>query len=254
MAVNTGPENIAATAAEHQTDLVFFLVGAHLPAAFVNLGYLLFLTSVFAALLAFQAAVSRYQFALGREGVLPALFGRTHPRTGAPLAGSITQSIIAIVVLSMYAVAGADPLVYLFAWMSTIGGLGVLILMWATSAAVIGFFARGRRRENVWRAYLAPFLSFLLLSVVLTATVIGFGELLQVDGDSIFQWLIPVLYLGTAFVGFCWAWFMRAARPEVYEQIGRGTEHKTSILADAGFPRPLHAADPVGAARSGYPY
>ncbi|MFI5893656.1 APC family permease [Actinoplanes sp. NPDC051513] len=254
MAVSTGPENIAATAGEHQTDLVFFLVGKHLPAAFVNLGYLLFLTSVFAALLAFQAAVSRYQFALGREGVLPALFGRTHPRTGAPLAGSITQSIIAIVVLSLYAVAGADPLVYLFAWMSTIGGLGVLILMWATSAAVIGFFARGRRRENVWRAYLAPFLSFLLLSVVLTATVIGFGELLQVDGDSIFQWLIPVLYLGTAFVGFCWAWIMRAARPEVYAQIGRGTEHKTSILADAGFPRPLHAADPVGAARSGYPY
>jgi amino acid transporter len=251
MAVSTGPENIAATAGEHQTDLVFFLVGKHLPTPLIDLGYLLFLTSVFAALLAFQAAVARYQFALGREGVLPAGFGRTHPRTGAPLAGSITQSIIAIIALSLYAVSGLDPLVYLFAWMSTIGGLGVLILMWATSAAVIGFFARGRRRENVWRAFIAPFLSFLLLSVVLTATVIGFGELLQVDGSSPFQWLIPVLYCGVALIGFCWAGMMRAGRPEVYAQIGRGADGRVSLLNDNDFPKPLHA-DPVGA-RS-YPY
>ena len=251
MAVTTGPENIAATAGEHQTDLVFFLVGKHLPTPLIDLGYLLFLTSVFAALLAFQAAVARYQFALGREGVLPAAFGRTHPRTGAPLAGSITQSIIAIVALSLYAVSGLDPLVYLFAWMSTIGGLGVLILMWATSAAVIGFFARGRRRENVWRAFIAPFLSFLLLSVVLTATVIGFGELLQVDGSSPFQWLITVLYCGVALIGFCWAAMMRAGRPEVYAQIGRGADGRVSLLSDNDFPKPLHA-DPVGA-RS-YPY
>ena len=206
---------------------------------------------MFAALLAFQAAVARYQFALGREGVLPAGFGRTHPRTGAPLAGSITQSVIAIIALGLYAVSGLDPLVYLFAWMSTIGGLGVLILMWATSAAVIGFFARGRRRENLWRAYIAPFLSFLLLSVVLTATVIGFGELLQVDGTSPFQWLIPVLYAAVALVGFGWALIMRAARPEVYAAIGRGADGRVSLLNDNDFPKPLHA-DPVGA-RS-YPY
>jgi amino acid transporter len=251
MAVSTGPNRIASMAAEHQTDLVFFLVSPHLPRFLVDAGYLLFLTSVFAALLAFHAAVARYQFSLGREGVLPAAWGRTHPRTGAPLLGSITQSVLAIGVLSAYAASGADPLVFVFAWLTTIGGLGVLILMWATSAAVIGFFARGRRRESVWRAYLAPFMSFLLLSVVLTATVIGFGELLQVDGNSPFQWLIPVLYLAVAGLGFLWAVIMRAARPEVYQAIGRGTDGRVSILSDSAFPKPLHA-DPVGA-RS-YPY
>jgi len=83
MSVATGPDRIAAVAKAHQTDLVFYLVGPHLPTALVDLGYLLFLTSVFAALLAFHAAVARYQFALGREGVRPAAWGRTHPRTGA---------------------------------------------------------------------------------------------------------------------------------------------------------------------------
>jgi amino acid transporter len=252
MAVSTGPDQIAQMAARHQTDLVFFLVGPHLPGFLVNAGYLLFLTSVFAALLAFHAAVARYQFALGREGVLPAAWGRTHPRTGAPLLGSITQSVLAIGVLGAYATSGADPLVYVFAWLTTIGGLGVLILMWATSAAVIGFFARGRRRESRWRAYIAPFLSFLLLSVVLTATVIGFGELLQVAGDSPFQWLIPALYAAVAGVGFLWALIMRAARPEIYHAIGRGTDGRVSVLSTEDlFPKTLHA-DPVGA--RGYPY
>jgi len=187
MAVTTGPENIAATAGEHQTDLVFFLVGKHLPTPLIDLGYLLFLTSVFAALLAFQAAVARYQFALGREGVLPAGFGRTHPRTGAPLAGSITQSVLALGVLVVYYLTKTDPLVHLFAWLTVAGGLGVLILMWATSLAVVGFFVRRRRKENVWRARIAPLLAFLLLTAVLGATIIGLGELLQVDAGSPFN-------------------------------------------------------------------
>jgi amino acid transporter len=251
MSVSTGPDRIAAVAAEHRTDLVFALVQPHLPRVLVDMGYVLFLTSVFAALLAFHAAVARYQFALGREGVLPAAWGRTHPRTGAPLLGSVTQSVLAIAVLSAYALAGAEPLVYVFAWLTTIGGLGVLILMWAASAAVIAFFVRNRRRESIWKAYIAPFLAFLLLTVVLAATVIGFGELLQVSGDSPFQWLIPVGYLAVAGIGFVWALAMRAARPEVYAAIGRGADGRVSNLLENQILKSLHA-DPVGA-RS-YPY
>jgi len=185
--------------------------------------------------------------------VLPAAWGRTHPRTGAPLLGSVTQSALALGVLSAYAYFGAEPLVYVFAWLTTIGGLGVLILMWAASAAVIAFFVRGRRRETIWKAYIAPFVAFLLLTVVLAATVIGFGELLQVSGSSPFQWLIPVLYLAVAGVGFVWALIMRAARPEVYAAIGRGADGRTTAAnqLESQILKSLHA-DPVGA--RGYPY
>jgi amino acid transporter len=248
MAVNAGAHNIVGVAQAHRTDLVFFLVGPYVPVLIVDIGYVLFMTSVFAALLAFHAAVARYQFALGREGVLPAAWGRTHPRTGAPLMGSLTQSLLAIGVLSAYALAGAEPLVYVFAWLTTIGGLGVLILMWAASAAVVAFFIRHPHRENVWRAQIAPFCAFLLLSVVLAATVIGFGELLQVSGNSPFQWLVPVAYLAVAAIGFTWALMMRAARPEAYAVIGRGADGRVGVLPAESFiiPKGLHA-DPVGA-------
>jgi amino acid transporter len=224
MSVGAGPDKIVAAAKDQKTDLVFNLVGKHVPAAFINIGYLLFMTSIFAALLAFHAAVARYQFALGREGVLPQRWGYTHPRTGAPVVGSITQSLLALVALVIYNFIGADPLVYLFAWFTTVGGLGVLILMWSASAAVIVFFLRNRRQENVWRGRIAPFVAFLLLTAILIATVIGLGDLLQVEKGSIFQWLFSVAYAGFALLGFGWAAIMRAARPEVYAAIGRGAD------------------------------
>jgi amino acid transporter len=238
MSVNAGSGNIVQSAKDNTTDLVFKLVGPHVPEALVNIGYILFLTSVFAALLAFHTAVTRYQFALGRERVLPRLWGVAHPRTGAPLVGSITQSALALGVLVLYYVTKTDPLVHLFAWMTTVGGLGVLILMWATSLAVIGFFVRHRRRENIWRAQIAPLLAFLLLTAVLGATIIGLGDLLQVSPDSPFRWLFPTIYAVCATFGIGWAAIMRGARPDAYAGIGRGTEG--FVVPESVFARPAH--------------
>jgi amino acid transporter len=229
MSVATGPGHIVASAQREKTNLVFALVSAHVPAVLVQVGYLLFLTSVFAALLAFHAAVARYQFALGREGILPGPWGRTHPRTGAPTLGSITQSLLALGVLIAYHYGGADPLVYLFAWLTVLGGLGVLILMWGASAAVLAYFARNRHLENAWRGFIAPALAFLLLTAVLAATLIGIPDMLQVAPGSPLRWLIPPAYGVIALLGLCWGLITRATRPEVYAAIGRGTDVRLLI-------------------------
>ncbi|GGN37148.1 amino acid permease [Actinoplanes campanulatus] len=237
MSVSTGPERIVAVAQEEKTDLVFTLVAPHVPEILVSIGYLLFMTSIFAALLAFHAAVARYQFALGREGVLPSIWGYTHPRTGAPVVGSIAQSILALGVIILYAFLGADPLVYLFAWLTTVGGLGVLILMWSASAAVVAFFLRNPGRENVWRSMVAPIMAFFLLSIVLDATVIGLGDILQVPEGSPFRWIFPVAYLVCAVLGIFWALAMRRWRPHSYAMIGRGGAGRSVFdLADLNRP------------------
>ncbi|MFI5910864.1 APC family permease [Dactylosporangium sp. NPDC051541] len=235
-AMSSNAGDIVGEARADTTNLVFNLVTPYVPEALVNIGYILFLTSVFAAMLAFHTSVTRYQFALGRERVLPRIYGSAHPRTGAPIAGSVTQSVIALIVLILYFVTKTDPLVHLFAWMTVAGGLGVLMLMWATSAAVVGFFLRNRRRENVWRARIAPLLAFLLLTFVLLATVIGLGDLLQVDDDSPFNWLFSTIYALCALFGIGWAAIMRGTRPDAYAGIGRGTEG--FVAAESVFGRP----------------
>jgi hypothetical protein len=114
--------------------------------------------------------------------------------------------------------------VYLFAWLTVVGGLGVLILMWGASAAVIAFFVRNPHRENAWRGVIAPAFAFLLLSGVLGATVIGLGDMLQVGPHSPLRWLIPPAYAAVGLLGFLWGAITRAARPDVYAAIGRGAD------------------------------
>lgn len=70
----------------------------------------LFVTSVFAGLLAFHNASARYFYALGREGVLPAGLGRTHPRHSSPHVGSVAQTVIGATVVLIFAEARADPI------------------------------------------------------------------------------------------------------------------------------------------------
>jgi GNAT superfamily N-acetyltransferase len=190
--------------------------------------------------------------------VLPRVWGRTNPRTGAPTLGSITQSTLALGVLVTYFITGLDPLVYLFAWLTTVGGLGVLILMWGASAAVMVFFFRNRPLENLWRARVAPFVAFLLLSGVLAATVYGLGDLLQVPADSPFQWLFPAAYAGCAVLGLGWALIVRARRPEVYAAIGLGADGRVTPPPEpagvtvAAPPKPTASVPPLALNAAAY--
>jgi amino acid transporter len=75
MSVATGPDQIVAQATDKGTELTFSLVAPYLARAWIDAGHLLFVTSLFAAMLAFHNTVVRYGFTLGREGVLPRFMG-----------------------------------------------------------------------------------------------------------------------------------------------------------------------------------
>jgi amino acid transporter len=222
LTVATGPDKIVASAQEHSTELIFTLVQPHVGQFVVDLGHLLFITSLFAALLSFHHTVGRYLFSLGREHVLPGGLGNTSRRTGAPKAGSITQTVLAFVVLVGYAFAGADPIVHLFFWVTVTGGLGVLILMTLTSAAVVGFFARDRRDEPFWHRIAAPLLATALLGWVLYLTVDQFAVLLGVDPADPLRWAFPASFAVAAVLGLIWAGLLKAWRPDIYDTIGLG--------------------------------
>src|SRR5690348_314769 len=86
MAVHAGAGHVAAAAAQQGPGLLFGLGGSALAQA----AQVLFLTSLFAAALAFHNCVWRYMYALGRENVLPAALGRTGGNN-IPKAASLTQ-------------------------------------------------------------------------------------------------------------------------------------------------------------------
>ncbi len=228
MSVAVGPDAIVAAAAEQDIDLIFNLAGDHLGAVFADIGYALLLTSLLAAMIAFHNITARYGFALGRERVLPAVFGRTSHRSGSPKVASLVQSLIGLAVITTYAVAGWDPLVQLFFWGGTSGGLGVLLLIALTAMAVVAFFGRNPSGENLWRRLLAPLAAIAGLLVVVGLALAHFGTLLGVPEDHLLRWGVPAAYLIVAVLGTCWGLALRSSRPDVYAGIGKGAKAVTT--------------------------
>jgi amino acid transporter len=210
---------------------------------------LLFATSLFAALLAFHNAVSRYAFALGREGVFPRAFARTNPRTGAPVVASAAQSALAFVVVGLFAVLGQDPVLKLFTWLTNLGALGVLALMALTSASVVAFFARRPDPElGAGRTRIAPALATLGLLAVLVLGVANFNVLITSATDAPLDTMavvLPLLLLAMAALGVLVALWLRGHDPAAYAGIGGLSPleaEEPAAAEDAPAPIPAGAA------------
>ncbi|MDQ4119096.1 MAG: APC family permease [Actinomycetota bacterium] len=226
MVAQVGAGNLQVAATENGPGLVFGPLGQHYGVIVADVATVLFLTSVFAALLSFHNGVARYLFALGRESVLPSGLSTVGTRSGGPVAGSLAQSGLAVVVVVVFAVAGLDPVLTLFTWFSGMSAVGVVLLMAATSAAVVGYFARERdkRREaSVWARVIAPAIASLLLFVLLVVLVGNFDALLGTDPSSPLRWILPGLVLLAGAGGVGWAAVLRRTRPMIYSGIGRST-------------------------------
>lgn len=237
MSVAVGPEAIVAAAGEQEIDLIFNLASDHLGAVFADIGYALLLTSLLAAMIAFHNITARYGFALGRERVLPAVFGRTSHRSGSPKTASMMQSLIGLAVIITYAAAGWDPLVQLFFWGGTSGGLGVLLLIALTAVAVLAFFARHPSGENLWRRLLAPLAAIAGLLVVAGLALAHFDTLLGVPDNHLLRWGVPATYLVMALLGTGWGLVLKTTRPHVYAGIGKGAKAVTTGIT---IPPPAH--------------
>lgn len=220
-----GPQIIERATAEGG-DLFFDQATVVLGEAALNGGKALLLTSLFAALLAFHNAITRYVFAGGREGVLPRLFGNTVG--GAPRNASFAQSALALGVILTYAFAGWDPLVQLFYWGSTTGGLGILLLVTLASIAVIGYFAKDKHGENVWRRILAPLLAAVILLYLSVKAIESLPVQYNVAPGTGPAKAVPIVLLAIFAAGACWGLTLKYTNPKVYEGIGRGTRSATA--------------------------
>jgi amino acid transporter len=237
MSASAGQGHVVAAAASSGPGLLFGLSRTLAPAA-----QFLFMTSLFAALLSFHNTVWRYTFALAREGVLPGFLARTGTNS-VPWRASLAQSLTGLAVIVIYASGGWAPMTDLFFWMGTSGGLGVLILLAATSVAVICFFRRTRRDEarqaraagrppapaqdSVWSRLTAPLLAAVVLTVIIVLAIWKYATLLGVPPGSVAALLLPASFAVAALAGWLWATVLRVTRPQVHAAIGLGAHTGT---------------------------
>ena len=231
MAVGTGPSRLFDVVRTQGPDLVFTFLGSHTGQLVADLAQVLFCTSLFAALVSFHNAVARYFFSLGRERVVPAWLGATS-RHGAPKAGSLAQTVIAVVVTIGFTIGGNGsslgplyPVLTMFTWLTGAGALGLVLVMAIVSAAVIGFFRRRRHlAQGVWSTVIAPSIGTLALTAVFCLIIANFNVLLGQTGPSPATFILPALIVIPGIVGVFWALRLRRRSPAVYQRIGHGGE------------------------------
>jgi amino acid transporter len=156
----------------------------------------LLITSLFAGMLAFHNAVSRYFYALGRDGVFPPAFGRTHSRHQSPYVASFAQTAVALVFVVPFALTGSSPYTTLFTWFSGLAVVALSLLQLLTSIAVIVFFQRTKLDTRPWQTLIAPALATLALGAALWLVLDNFGTLIN-RSETFALWfaaLVPLAF------------------------------------------------------------
>ncbi|MFF8571674.1 APC family permease [Streptomyces sp. NPDC015140] len=214
--VGVGVESVTGAAKADPEGLVLTLARSYVGSVWADVMQVLLIASQFACVLAFHNVVTRYQFALSRSGALPAPLGVVHPRHRAPSSSSAVASAVASVTTLVVVALDLDPIGDLYTWFSGAATLGIVLLMAATSLAVIGYFRRAGDQQSVWRTSVAPAVAFLGLACVVYLMVVNFPLLVGTTGGA---WVIGGCVALSAVVGVVQALILRARRPTVYERI-----------------------------------
>lgn len=163
-------------------NMIVNTMGTVLGPAGGDIAQVLLMTSLFAAALSFHNVLARYYFALGNSGGMHGALGRSHPKHCSPHVASLTQSVVAVTFVAIFAVAGMDPVTQVFAWMAGTATVGVLALMTLTCAAVLTYFYRTRVDVRAWQTRIAPGLGLIGLLACLTLTIGNFSTLIGGSG------------------------------------------------------------------------
>lgn len=199
MVVAWGAEDIVDESVRDPAGLLVNTTSHYLGAIGATIAQALFLSSLFACVLSFHNVTARYFHALGQSDILPARLGSTHHRHASPHMGSLTQTVLCLIAIVIFAALDVDPIVQVFAWMGGITTFGVVLLMLLTSVAVLVYFAKDVNTNSAWLTKVAPGLG--LLGLALAAFLIVQNFPMLVGGSPTLAYSLLAVFPGAAAVG-----------------------------------------------------
>jgi amino acid transporter len=176
----------------------------------------LVVTSAFAASLALFNNSVRYLYALARDGVLPSVFGRTHPVHQSPDRAVLLLGGMLLVVFLVASLAGLDPLLNISTALVGVGSVGLMALLATTSLGIPVFFAK----RGTWgvTTTLAPAIGGVAIFVATCLAVRNYPALTGIRSGVINY--LPFGLLAVAVIGVTQALWLRSYNPSGFDRIG----------------------------------
>ncbi len=193
-----GEANIVDAATSDPEGLFFVAMEQYVGSFGVGTMYVMLFVSIFASTLAFHNESNRYMFSLGRAGMLPKWFARTHHRSRSPWVAGFFQIAVVLVMILIFALMGIDPFLEGFIFLASAAVVGVLVTQWLSTIAVMAFFARNTRGTSIWQRLIAPILAFCGLGIAIAMMFTNFELLTGVSGGVNIALFVP---LALGFVG-----------------------------------------------------
>ena len=220
----TGVAKAKDVATEHLDagDLIFSLSQQYLGPVLTTIMEILLLVSLFAALLAFHNAATRYLFSLGRARVLPHGLSKTR-KNGVPQRALIVNGVFAAAVAGLFLLFLPDvlPIQSLVPSMIGFGTLCVLALQMLAALSIVVYF-RVKKDPRWWKTFIAPGIGFLGLLGIVIMAIINFP--LLAGSDNVLVALLPVLLLVALVGGIIYGVYLKNSRPQVYENLSQDLE------------------------------
>jgi amino acid transporter len=115
----------------------------------------LILTGSFACAMAFHNVAMRYFYAMGREGILPRVLGRTHPIHKSPYIASITQTVVAVLIVLAWGITAgfgdANKVAYIRIYtMMAVQGVVWILAIQAVCAVAVFVYHRRHKHPDSW--------------------------------------------------------------------------------------------------------
>ena len=181
--------------------------------------------AAFVVCVACATAATRTLFAMGREGVLPKAFARTHPRFKTPVNATITVAVLgtAMALLIGYPLSDStfgQPFSNYYFW-ATMGTLAIIVVYVMLCVGGIAFFAKTRdtRRWNPFAHVLVPLVGVVVFGAALYGSI-------HPTPPGIIKWT-PYVGLVWLVIGVAVVLWLRSKRPDAVARIG-------SILGEEG--------------------
>jgi amino acid transporter len=184
----------------------------------------LILTGSFACAMAFHNVAMRYFYAMGREGILPRSLGRTHPTHKSPYVASITQTVVAAVVILAWGVGAGFGKAYdvayvrIYTMMAVQGVVWILGIQAVCALAVIVYHRRHNYNDHFLAVIVCPVIAILGQAFAIYLLFKNIDTLAGTIGYVHAIWPIAVIGVLLA-VGYA-VWLKRADRPK-FDKIGR---------------------------------